>query len=143
MTEEDAIERYGINSKVMRLYRNEACPVNMYFAHGHRCKAPTPYSKFQFVFISPEKTEATLCPVSVLDWCRMCEYFSNNIFYTDDDVVMPFRVLFEKCTNGSKATPANIADAFAEGVLKHSSQLQNVAPQSRGRPPNSKNNSNK
>eukprot|EP00986_Skeletonema_menzelii_P015270 scaffold11388_cov148-Skeletonema_menzelii.AAC.1 len=149
MTEEDAMERHGINSKVMRLYRNEACPVNMYFEHGRRFNnsrysIPAPYNKFQFVFISPEKTPATLFPVSLLDWSTMCEYFSNNIFYTDDDVDMPFRVLFEKYTNGSKATPVNIADAFSQGVLKHSSQLQNITPKKPGRPPNnSENNSNK
>ena len=139
-TEEDAMERHGINAKVMRLYKKECTPVNMYFAHGNSCGAPVPYNK-QFVFISPENTAATRCPVSLPNWSRMYEYLSNNNFDTYDDVDERFRVLFEKYST-KKATPANIADAFAEGVLKHSSQLQNIAPKRRGRPSDDNTNNN-
>eukprot|EP00984_Skeletonema_dohrnii_P020771 scaffold10209_cov116-Skeletonema_dohrnii-CCMP3373.AAC.1 len=140
MTEEDAIKHLSLTKKQMRLFKNEACPMNMHFEHGRYVHAPTPYSQFQFVYISPENTAPLFGDITLINWSRMCDYFSNNI-QTDDDVDMSYRRHFTDYTT-LPATPANITAAFDAGVLKHSSQLQNVAPKKRGRPSKSKNTTN-
>ena len=87
MTEEDAVKRLRITPKVWRLYKKEACPTNIHFEHGKRA-APMPYKKFQFVFISPDDgttASQNYGEITLLNWCRMCDYFSKNLNTTDDD----------------------------------------------------------
>jgi len=137
MIEEDAMGRHGIKESVMKLWRNQACPANILTVSGGRVKAPMPYEKFHFVFIAPEGISASLYPITLRDWSRMCQYFSNTVntvIQTDDKADKSFRVLFEKYTNGAEATPANIAKAFDEGVMKHSSKLPVPVPKRVGRP---------
>ncbi len=141
MIAEDAMERYGIKDAVMKLWRNQACPANIFTVYGgkslHKTDVPMLYTKFHFVFIAPEGVSASLHPITLLEWSRMCDYFSNTVntvFRTDDEVDKSFRVLFEKYTNGTEATPANIAKAFEEGVMKHSSKLPVPVPKKVGRP---------
>ncbi len=137
MTEEDAMERHSIKKAVMRLWRNQACPANILAVCGGKSHLPMPYCRFNYVFLAPEGMSASLYPITLRDWSRMCEYFSNTVntvIRTDDKVDKSFRVLFEKYTNGTEATPSNIAKAFEEGVMKHSSKLPVPVPKRVGRP---------
>lgn len=76
---EDAARYLGITQEVMKKYK-KACPANIHFEHGSRVGAPMPYKKFQFVFVSPEGTSASqnYRRITLLYWCRMCDYFSNS-----------------------------------------------------------------
>jgi len=140
MTEEDAIKHLRIEAEVMKIYKNCSCPLNIHIEHGY-VRAPTPYSQFQFAYISQTGNAASLMTISLIKWSRMCDYFSNNIIQTDDDVDMTYRRHFTDYTT-LPATPTNITAAFDAGVLKHSSQLPHIAPKKRGRPPKSKNTTN-
>ena len=126
-TVEDAARYLGITQQVMKKYK-KACPANIHFEHGSRVGAPMPYKKFQFVFVSPEGTSASqnYCRITLLYWCRMCDYFSNNMNTTDDGDGHLFRY-FKEYTN-KEATPANISAAFEKGLLKQPSQLRSAIP---------------
>jgi hypothetical protein len=131
MTEEDAMERHSIKANLMRLYRNEAPPLNMHFETGRMVGAPMPYKQHRFVYVSQEGTKANYGDTTLLSWSSMCNYFSNNTIQTDaaadDKDTTTFRQHFEVYTT-LKATPANITAAFEEGVMKRSDELQNKAP---------------
>ena len=128
MTEEDAVKRLRIAPKVWRLFKKEACPTNILFEHGRDATAPMLYKKFQFVFVSPEGTSASRQHgrITLPTWCRMCDYFSNNMNTTDDDGDEHFVRYFKEYTGYDEVTPANIATAFEEGFLKQPSQLPKV-----------------
>lgn len=125
MTEDDAIKHLGITAAQMALYKNLSCPSNIHLEHGGKVTAPMPYSQFQFVYISPDGTNAGLFHITLRQWSMMCDYFSNNNNATqsDDDDSMLFNGLFKKYT-GIEATPTNITAAFEAGVIKSSAQLQ-------------------
>ena len=50
-----------------------------------------PYNKFRFVYISPPDTYPMFGNITLRNWSKMCEYFSNtnttsiNKSQTDDD----------------------------------------------------------
>jgi hypothetical protein len=123
MTEDDAIKHLGITAAQMAVYKNHSSPSNIHLEHGRLVKAPKPYSQFQFVFISPVGTKALFGEITLRNWSKMCDYFSNNVTQSDDDDNVHFNGLFKKYT-GLAATPTNITAAFEAGVIKSSAQLQ-------------------
>lgn len=127
MTEKDAAKHLNINTRVMKLFKKYACPTNMHFEHGNKVAAPMPYHQFLFVFISPEGTKSNYGNITLLKWCRMCDYFSNNMNTPDDAGNMHLHDYFKEYMN-EDATPANIAAAFEAGFLKRPSQLISSAP---------------
>jgi hypothetical protein len=141
MEENDAIKHLGITAEVMAVYKNCSCPSNIHLEHGRKVVAPMPYGRFQFVFISPEGTKALFGDITLRNWSRMCDYFSNNVTQSDDADNVLFCGLFKQYT-GLQATPTNIAAAFEAGLMKASAQLQKVAPRGRGRRPKNITNNN-
>eukprot|EP00984_Skeletonema_dohrnii_P032458 scaffold26689_cov72-Skeletonema_dohrnii-CCMP3373.AAC.3 len=132
MTVEDAIKHFGIKKNVMKMYKNGSCPMNMHFEHGRYVKAPMPYEGFQFVYISPENTSPLFGDITLRNWSKMCDYFSNNSIQSDDDVDKLFGSYFHEYTT-LPATHANVTAAFDAGVLKRSSQLKNVPRKGKGK----------
>jgi hypothetical protein len=140
MVEEDAIKHLGITAAEMAVYKNLSCPSNIHLEHGGKVAAPMPYSQFQFVYISPDGTNAGLFDITLRQWSMMCDYFShNNATQSNDDDNMLFNGLFEKYT-GLEATPTKITAAFESGLMKSSAKLPKAAPKRRGRRPKNNNN---
>jgi hypothetical protein len=151
LIEDDAIKSLNINKQTISLYRTgTACPLNIHVAHGQKCHAPEPYGRCLFLYITAEGTSAMKHSISLIDWSRMCQYFSNddnintannNSNNTTANNGALFCHLFEKYT-GVTATPYNIRRAIADGVIKQSTDLQNVVSNRKGRPSKLKSNNN-
>ena len=139
---QDAKEYLQATPSQMRTYKNQACPSHLHFERGHDVKAPEPYNRHWFVYISPP---GTVClgdaqwTLKLLEWTSMCSNLTDDLdqpsFRKSGDTccAKENKALFEKYT-GLPATPSNIKRALDEKVIITCKQLADKPTNRGGRP---------
>jgi hypothetical protein len=128
MVVDAAMKHLNIDTQTISHYRNGTRPINVHVEHGRYVKAPEPYKRCLFLYITAEGMPAKYS-ISLRQWSMMCEHFSNddNINTANNNTNGKFCLWFEKYT-GVTANPYNIRRAIADGVIIQLAELWKLVP---------------